>query len=37
MERTEDRVRGTEGTVTRPNKGFTRILEEKIEWDRGNI
>lgn len=37
MESTEDRVRGTEITVTRPNKGFTGVLEEKIERDRGNI
>ena len=37
MESTEDRGKGREVTVRRPDKGFPGVLEEKTEWDRGNI
>lgn len=37
MDSTEDRVRARKVTVRRPNRGFTGVLEEKTEQDRGNI
>lgn len=37
MVNTEDKVRDLGVTVRGPNRGFTGVIEEKTERDRGNI